>query len=281
MTTRARTMTEVLVLLAVIGSLIGVVAAPAAASTTLPSPPDYVALGDSYSSGLGAPPFNLDAACRRSSQSYPALWAAEHHPASFGFAACSGAMTTDVLVHQIPALQPGTDLVTITVGGNDAGFAPVLQTCTVAASDQTCITAVNIAEIFVLFALPALLSRTYAAVRHAAPHAQVIVLGYPRLFELTPTCTDPLAPDLARRTKLNQGADLLNAVIQAVSNRFGFSFVDVRDRFAGHGVCSTDPTSSWINGPATPPDVGPYHPTATGYRDGYLPALDAATAAVT
>jgi lysophospholipase L1-like esterase len=278
MTTKARTMTVVLALLAVVGSLIGIVVTPAAASTTLPSSPDYVALGDSYSSGLGAPPFDLDAACQRSSQSYPALWAAEHHPASFGFVACSGATTTDVLDNQIPALQPGTDLVTITIGGNDAGFAPVLQTCTAAASDQTCITAVNIAEIFVVFALPALLGRTYAAIRNAAPHAQVIVLGYPRLFELTANCTDPLAPDLARRTKLNQGADLLSAVIQTVSSRFGFSFVDVRNRFAGHGVCSTD---SWINGPAAPSAVGPYHPTVTGYRDGYLPALDAATAAVT
>lgn len=278
MTPRARTMTEVLALLAVIGSLIGITAAPAAASTTFPSPPDYVALGDSYSSGLGAPPFDLDAACQRSSQSYPALWSSEHHPASFGFVACSGAKTTDVLANQVPALQPGTDLVTITIGGNDAGFAPVLQTCTLATTDQTCATAVNVAEIFVLFVLPELLGRTYAAIRQAAPHAQVIVLGYPRLFDLATSCTDPLAPDLARRTKLNQGADLLNSVIQMVSKRFGFSFVDVRDRFTGHGVCSTDP---WINGPGVSPTVGPYHPTATGYQDGYLPALDAATAAAT
>ena len=55
----------------------------------------------------------------------------------------------------------------------------------------------------------------------------------------------------------------------------GFAFVDVRDEFAGHGVCSPDP---WINGPRVPTFIGPYHPTQQGYRDGYLAALDATSA---
>jgi hypothetical protein len=54
-----------------------------------------------------------------------------------------------------------------------------------------------------------------------------------------------------------------------------FSFIDVRNRFASHGVCSAD---LWINGPSVSASVGPYHPTQRGYRDGYLDALDAATA---
>jgi lysophospholipase L1-like esterase len=236
----------------------------------------YVALGDSYSSGVGAPPYDLDTACLRSSRSYPPLWAAEHHPASFDFAACSGAKTADVLATQISALQRSTDLVTITIGGNDAGFGPVLQTCTVATSDRTCAAAVDAAEAFELSVLPGRLARTYAAIRRAAPHARVIVLGYPRLFDLAPACTDPDVPNLNRRRKLNHGADVLNDVIrQTVSRQSGFGYVDVRDRFTGHGVCSADP---WINGPSVPTLVGPYHPNQEGYRDGYLPALDAVTA---
>ncbi|MGH3867344.1 MAG: SGNH/GDSL hydrolase family protein [Pseudonocardiaceae bacterium] len=236
---------------------------------------DYAALGDSYSSGVGAPPYDLDPACQRSSRGYPPLWAATHNPASFEFAACSGAKTADVLATQISVLQPSTDLVTITIGGNDAGFAPVLATCTVAKSDRTCAAAVDIAEGFERSVLPDRLDRTYAAIRRAAPHARVIVLGYPRLFDLAPSCTDPLAPNLTRRTKINHGGDVLNNVIQqAVSRQSGFSFVDVRGQFTGHGVCSADP---WINGPSVPTLVGPYHPNQTGYRDGYLPALDAAT----
>jgi len=205
---------------------------------------------------------------------YPPLWVAEHHPASFEFVACSGATTADVRANQISALQPTTDLVTITIGGNDAGFGPVLQTCTAAESDRTCIAAVDAAEAFERTVLRDRLARTYAAIRAAAPHAHVVVLGYPRLFELTPSCADPLAPNVTRRSKLNEGADVLNSVIRSASQQHAFSFTDVRDRFAGHGVCSTNP---WINGPSTPATVGPYHPNQTGYREGYLDALDATT----
>lgn len=237
---------------------------------------DYAALGDSYSSGVGAPPYDLDPACQRSSRGYPPLWAAAHHLASFEFAACSGAKTADVLATQISVLQSNTDLVTITIGGNDAGFGPVLQTCTLATSDRSCATAVDIAEAFAQSVLPERLDRTYAAIRRAAPHARVIVLGYPRLFDLAPSCTDPYAPNLARRRKINHSADVLNDVIyEAVSRQSGFSFSDVRDRFTGHGVCSIDP---WINGPSVPSLVGPYHPNEIGYYDGYLPTLNATTA---
>jgi lysophospholipase L1-like esterase len=238
---------------------------------------DYVALGDSYSSGVGTGVYDAaSGACARSPLSYPPLWAAEHHPASFGFVACSGARTADVVASQISALQPSTDLVTITIGGNDAGFGPVLQTCTAAESDRTCFAAVDAAEAFERSALRDRLARTYAAIRRAAPHAQVIVLGYPRLFDLAPSCADPRVPNLARRKKLNEGADVLNTVIQkTVSQQSGFSFTDVRGRFAGHGVCSADP---WINGPSVSTFVGPYHPNQTGHRDGYLDALDAETA---
>ncbi|HET9116661.1 MAG TPA: SGNH/GDSL hydrolase family protein, partial [Pseudonocardiaceae bacterium] len=181
----------------------------------------------------------------------------------------------DVLSTQISALRPSTDLVTITVGGNDAGFAPVLQMCTTATSDYACAAMVNAAEVFVLFALLIRLAQSYAAIRQAASRAQVVVLGYPRLFDLAPNCTDPQVPNVNRRTRLNQGADLLDGVIKTVSQRFGFTFGDVRDQFTSHGVCSADP---WINGPNGPTSGGLYHPTQTGYRDGYLPALDAATA---
>lgn len=247
--------------------------APPIASSTL----GYVALGDSYSSGVGTGVYDpASGACARSPLSYPALWAAEHHPARFGFAACSGATADDVLATQIPALDFDTDVVTITIGGNDSGFAPVLATCTFAGNDQTCLAAVDAAEAYDRSELPERLRRTYTAIRRASPHALVIVLGYPRLFDLAPSCDDPLAPNLTRRRKLNEGADVLDTVIQkAVSQQRGFSFVDVRGRFGGHGVCSADP---WINGPSAPASVGRYHPNQTGYREGYLTALDAQTA---
>jgi len=78
---------------------------------------DYVALGDSYSSGVGTGVYDAaSGACQRSPLSYPPLWVAEHHPASFEFVACSGSTTADVRANQISALKPTTDLVTITIG---------------------------------------------------------------------------------------------------------------------------------------------------------------------
>jgi hypothetical protein len=75
---------------------------------------DYVALGDSYSSGVGTGVYDAaSGACQRSPLSYPPLWVAEHHPASFEFVACSGATTADVRANQISALQPTTDLVAV------------------------------------------------------------------------------------------------------------------------------------------------------------------------
>lgn len=255
--------------------------APNAGDMRLQQPPvngpvDYVALGDSYSSGVGTGVYDpASGDCARSPLSYPPLWAAENQPDSFGFVACSGARTDDVLANQVSALQTSTDLVTITIGGNDVGFGAVLGTCTFAQSDGACFAAVDTAEAFARSALPGRLARTYAAIRSAAPDARVIVLGYPRLFELPPSCPDPLTPNLARREKLNEGSDVLNTVIQkTVNQQPGFSFADVRSRFDGHGVCSADP---WINGPSVPPSIGSYHPNQTGYRDGYLDALNAAT----
>jgi lysophospholipase L1-like esterase len=241
-----------------------------------PSAVNYVALGDSYSSGVGTGVYDpASGDCARSPLSYPALWTAEHHPPRFGFAACSGATTDDVLASQIPALQVETDLVTITIGGNDAGFAPVLETCTFAQSDNTCIGAVDAAEAYVRTVLPGRLTRTYTTIRRAAPRARVVVLGYPRLFDLAPSCSDPLVPNLTRRRKLNEGSDVLNTIIQKmVSQQPGFSFADVRGQFGGHGVCAADP---WINGPSVPSSIRPYHPNQTGYREGYLDALDAVT----
>jgi lysophospholipase L1-like esterase len=238
---------------------------------------NYVALGDSYSSGVGTGVYDpASGDCARSPLSYPPLWASEHHPAIFRFVACSGATTGDVRGSQITALDPGTDLVTITIGGNDAGFGSVLRTCTVAASDNVCIAAVDAGEQFARSELPSRLARTYAAIRAAAPRAEVIVLGYPRLFDLAPTCGDPLAPNLTRRAKLNEGADVIdNVIYKTAVQQPGFRFVDVRNRFDGHGVCSAEP---WINGPSTPTFVGPYHPTQQGYREGYLAALDATSA---
>ncbi len=252
---------------ALIGAVTGLlVAGPASAAGTI----RYVALGDSYSSGVGAGGYD-SSGCSRSSRSYPALWAASHSVTSFTLAACGGATTSDVLNSQVGALSASTTLVTITIGGNDTGFVEVVTTCLLG-TDGACTVAVDAARAYATQLLPAKLDSTYAAIRSHAPNARVIVLGYPRLFELTASC-GLFGMDLAKRRTLDGAADALESTTAARAAAAGDTFVDARPAFAGHGICAGQP---WINS-TTWPVTDSYHPTGTGYRSGYLPALDGVT----
>lgn len=234
----------------------------------------YVALGDSYAAGVGAASDPATGACRRSDDSYPALWAARNAPASFTSVACSGATTGEVVATQVRAVERDTTLVTITAGGNDTGFGPVLATCSTAPDDETCFRAVRGGEGVARRLAPGGLIAAIVGVRLQAPDAKIVVLGYPRLFE-PGACDVPGVPNAARREALNRGADTLNAALADAAQRFRGQFVDVREAFAGHGVCSSDP---WINPPEQPTTPAAYHPNERGYADGYLPAFTAAAA---
>ncbi|SCF28769.1 SGNH/GDSL hydrolase family protein [Micromonospora mirobrigensis] len=241
-------------------------ATPAAAAGT-----DYAALGDSYSSGVGTNNYDgTSGSCLRSPQAYPRLWVNSHTVSTFQFVACSGATTREVLGNQLGALNSGTDLVTISIGGNDAGFADVVTTCRLG-TDSGCLSAVNNAKSYITGTLPGRLDETYRAIRSRAPYARVVVLGYPRLFELGYCGFGSI--NEYKRGLLNGGSDTISSVISARAAAAGFSYADVRGRFAGHGVCAATP---WING-TTFPVVESYHPKAAGHSSAYLPALTAVT----
>ncbi|MFV2022100.1 SGNH/GDSL hydrolase family protein [Micromonospora sp. LOL_023] len=250
--------------LAVIVGAFGLAATPAQAAPAV----HYVALGDSYSSGVGAGPYQ--STCLRSNRSYAALWAAANSPASFRFVACGGAVTADVLDSQLSALDASTTMVTVTIGGNDAGFVDVVLNCRLG-SESACATTVDRAERFATNELPGRLDATYAAIKQRAPNAQLIVLGYPRLFE-EPRYCGLLAISLTKRAIINDAADLLADVTAARAAAAGATFVDTRRQFAGHGVCGATP---WINDFSAL--IGAYHPNVAGYRDGYLAALNTVT----
>lgn len=238
------------------------------AASAAQGPGGYAALGDSYAAGLGAGGEG-SAPCYRSDHAYPALWAAAHGRSLAGFVACSGATSADVLANQLGALSSGTGLVTVTVGGNDIGFADVMRVCTLSA-DQTCLDRVAVAETAMHGTLPARLDALYDAIHEHAPNARLVVLGYPRLFQ-TGLCLGSLSE--RKRVALNAAADQLAAVIADRAQAAGGTFADVRPEFTGHGLCSPLP---WIH-PLTYPVMRSYHPTATGQRLGYLDALTAVT----
>jgi lysophospholipase L1-like esterase len=231
--------------------------------------PAYVALGDSYSAGNGAGNYiSTSGDCHRSNSAYPALWASAHSPSSFTFAACSGAVTSDVLNSQLGGLNSSTGLVTITIGGNDAGFSDVITTC-VTGSDSTCVSRVNAAETFVRSTLPGRLDSVYNAIRAKAPSARVVVLGYPDIYTLNVFC---IGLSATKHQKIDEAADVLDTTTASVAAAHGFAFGDVRPTFKGHELCSGD---DYLHSLVISPSWESYHPTATGHSAGYLPALNA------
>jgi lysophospholipase L1-like esterase len=229
----------------------------------------YVALGDSYSAGVGAG--DTSGSCDQSPNAYPALWAKASSLASFTFAACSGATTGDVINSQLSSLSASTTLVSITIGGNDVGFATVMETC-VLKSTSSCESAVSAAEKYANDTLPGLLNTTLTDIRSDAPNAKIIVLDYPNFYDLSAWLC--LGLSSADHQALDNGINDLDGVLKTAAADNGDAFADVRSEFSSHEICSG---SEWLNGVTLPIDNS-YHPNASGQKDGYLPAITAAAA---
>jgi lysophospholipase L1-like esterase len=239
-------------------------AAPAGAAGA-----NYVALGDSYSSGVGAGSYGDSGDCKRSSNAAASLWAGSHAPASFSFMACSGAKTGDVLADQLGPVDASTTLISISIGGNDAGFSDVMTTCALS-SESTCLDRVATAESYANNTLPQNLDSVYSAIKSKAPSAKVVVLDYPHLYQIGGSCLVGLSD--AERSAINGAADAIDDVIKTRATAAGFTFGDVRPAFTGHEICSDD---EWLNSVTLPVDES-YHPTAAGQSGGYLPVLTSA-----
>ncbi len=244
----------------------GLAAAPGSPAAAAGEP--YVALGDSYSSGVGTRSYISDGtSCKRSTLAYPSLVAAAKSY-SLNFRACSGAKVPDVLNTQISALSSSTRYVTVSVGGNDAGFADVITECAYPAWASDCAGAVAGAQNYIRNTLPGSLTTLYSRIRSAAPYAKVVVVGYPKLF-MGEDCNAATWFSPEDETMLNDTAVLLDNTTASRASAAGFSFVNPISRFTGHAVCDD---VEWINGLSNPIEES-YHPNVAGHRDGYTPLV--------
>jgi len=257
--------------------VVAITAALAAAITGTGSPAEaassvhYVALGDSYSSGLGSG--DTSGSCDQSPNAYGALWAAANAPASFAFEACAGATTANVIASQLSALNSSTTLVSVTTGGNDVGFSSIMETC-ILESTSSCESAVAKAEQYAATTLPGSLDTLFTDIKADAPHAQVVVLDYPDFYDLSASVCIGLSS--ADHQALDNGINDLDGVIAIAASQYGLHFADIRGQFSGHELCDS---SGWLNSVDIFDIDASYHPTATGQADGYYPAFRAAAAA--
>jgi lysophospholipase L1-like esterase len=228
---------------------------------------DYVALGDSYSSGHGVPPYDVgtdvrtgpaEDICHRSHSAYSRLVDLAGFTLERNFFACSGAVTdnvTDVvqypgehrvqLAHRAELRRAG--LVTISIGGNDVRFDQVLTLCSRAGGSCAKPDERN-AILDRAGAVEPKLVATYRAIRRAAPNAAVLVLDYPRPFPangVPATCQPDAAlfdPDAQRF--IREAAEKLRSTIQDAAREAGVQFVDVIPKFDGHEICG--PQGGWL-----------------------------------
>jgi len=262
-----------------IALVFGASAAPATAAapqrwSTFQSSADYVALGDSFTSGQGAPPY-LSGPCLQSKYaSYPIITATLSTYRLVANESCSGANTGAVIAQlgQLPdrLKRPGSPvrLVTLTVGGIDAGSNQVVAACTPDPTSATCQAAIVFAG--GQLSSPSLglsLAATYRAVADAMPNAKIVVFTYPHLFN------DNVSQ---LGNAVNSATDALNTTIKGAAAGVAgvgknIQVVDVTQEFANHGIGASIPYISFD--PSNVTAQANFHPNALGNSLGYFRAL--------
>jgi len=238
--------------------------------TTERPPFVLVALGDSYSAGEGAPPYDAEPeTCHRSPESWTRrLDVDSTDVASIRQLACSGAHIGHVvdgwpsrgLRAQVPAEpDPTVTLVTITIGGNDIGFGDIVAACFV----FRCPKPDSEGFLASLDALrTALEDQLWPALSAAYPNALLVQVGYPRITPAEGTePQDCFWLSSGDQTAAAGIVDALDDLVWEVAEDHGAQYVDVADVLEGHEMCTAEP---WVNGISLGADAGNAHPNAAG-----------------
>ena len=274
------------VMLAAVATLCVLLGAPASAGArTVVSPRHYVALGDSYAAGPLIPVQRIDpVGCERSTNNYPSRLAAALGIRDFTDVSCSGAKTDNMTAAQsvlllgtnppqFNALKPDTDLVTLTISGNDIGFTEIVYTCGRAATldplgnpCQREATAGG-SDLYAdrIAAAAPKVGKVLEGIHQRSPHATVLLVGYLRILPPTGGCY-PVVP-VARGDVpyLDNFQQQLTDMLASQAFRHDAFFVDSYARSAGHDACQP-PGTKWVEGVVTTSPAAPVHPNALGMR---------------
>lgn len=218
---------------------------------------DYVALGDSFTSGAGILPAS-NADCGQSSRNYPHLLAKEFATIRLQDASCAGARTENldnaqlVAYHaqaplQFDGLGSRTDLVTVSIGANDDNaFGTLVGACaalgTATPRGFPCSSQHGDLGAEVHRELTGTLIEKLSQAKKLAPQARIVVVGYPQFVPFDSRCEAyPVAyGDIAWAHRVNTA---LNESLRDAAAASAVEFLDTAALTHGHDLCSADP---WV-----------------------------------
>jgi lysophospholipase L1-like esterase len=173
---------------------------------------------------------------------------------------------------QLNALQRGTDLVTVQIGGNDIGFSSIISTCAQLSSQDLAgdpcrrhYTSSGADELTlrILDTAPKI-ARVLRAVHARAPHARVLVVGYPALLPEDGSGCYPSVPFAAKDFPyLRDTGKRLNLMMRVVARLNGAEYVDTYGPTIGHDMCKA-PEIRWVEPLRPTSPAAPAHPNAKG-----------------
>ncbi|TQM03925.1 SGNH/GDSL hydrolase family protein [Pseudonocardia kunmingensis] len=258
-------------------------ATPAVAAEPDQGPRSYVALGDSYAAGPLIPiQTGEPVGCLRSTSNYPSVVAETLDIPDFRDVSCSAATTEHITgpqnvplgvnPPQLDALGPDTELVTVSIGGNDIGFGDIISECARRSPLQP--TGSACADFYTSGGTDELAQRideaapqvaaVLDAITERSPDARVLLVGYPAILpDEGPGCY-PVVPFSPGDVAYLRGVEkALNAMLSDEASGAGVDFVDTYTPSIGHDVCQL-PGTKWIEGLVPTAPAAPVHPNALG-----------------
>jgi lysophospholipase L1-like esterase len=269
-----RRLVAVLAATAATAASIAGVATPSGASTAL----RYVALGDSYSAASGVVPPDPTAppACLRSSRNYPHVLAAKI-ATQLTDVTCGAADTSHFFTAQyqgvppqLDAVKKDTQLITMTIGGNDSGvFINSIVECGVAGAStlgqgSPCKDKYGSSfETTIKQTTYPSLVKALKAVRAKAPRARVAILSYPWILPTSGGCYPQMPVATGDVPYLRHLQATLNDAVRRAAATTGATYVDLNTVSNGHDACK--PTGvRWVEPVLTGTNPVIVHPNALG-----------------
>ncbi|HVY77980.1 MAG TPA: SGNH/GDSL hydrolase family protein [Solirubrobacterales bacterium] len=238
----------------------------------------YVSLGDSYVAGPFIPYPVPPLGCLKSNHNYPHL--AAGRIGALKDPSCSGAETDDMTSPQavepdgpnppqFDSLSAGTEVVSLTIGGNDIGFAEIARSCiTLNPFSSPCrdrYTAGGKDQIAERIAATApKVAAVLRGIHIRSPQARVYVLDYPAIFpEAGNGCWPQMPISFRDAPYLRAKQQELNAMIAAQAVANGATLVGWYAASIGHDACKSS-SVRWVE-PLVPNNpAAPIHPNLHG-----------------